>query len=242
MAAFLPLLTILGRCLRLGTRPGAAASRPRAARKVRRAPLLLLFLAAGCASAGPTVPADDHPPTGPAYQVIATWNNQVIFAPDPVHNGNPAPGLAGRLYLFGPQVDFPMEGDGGVVVDLYDESSGKPVMLEEWRFDKDTLKRLLRKDIIGWGYTLFLPWGTYRPDIQTVRLRLHYDAPGAASLYAESAPLTLSAGQDLQASSKSMPLSQAPNRGSGLRPAFATPGDAGPVVPAVAPGQAKPRG
>jgi hypothetical protein len=154
-----------------------------------------LLLSAGCTTLDPFVGTADGPPTGTVYQVVATWNPEVVFAPDPVHGGKPAPGLAGRLYLFGPQIDFPMQGDGALVVDLYNECGDKPVMLEEWRIDHDTLQRLLRKDMIGWGYTLFLPWGTYKPDLQRVRLRACYQPAKGAPLFADNGPMTLHTGE-----------------------------------------------
>jgi hypothetical protein len=130
--------------------------------------------------------------------VVATWNPQVVFTPDPVHAGEPTPGLVGRVYLFGEEIDYPEVGDGSIVVDLYDETSGAAakasVPLEEWRIDKVTLKRLKRRDAIGWGYTLFLPWATYKPEITTVRLRLRYVPTKGTPLYAESAPLAFSKG------------------------------------------------
>jgi hypothetical protein len=215
---------------------------------------LLLFLAAGCETTGTFICTGDQPPTGSVHQVVATWNNQVFTAPDPVHGGAAVTGLAGRLYLFGPQLDFPLEGDGAVVVDLYDPTSGTaapngtPVPLEEWRFDKDTLKRLERKDMIGWGYTLFLPWGTYRPEIKQVRLQVRYEPPGGSPLYDQSSPLRLIPAEDVKVTSKSVPLgapagaapaAASPQKDSGVRPVAAGPTDAGHVVPAVAPGVAK---
>jgi hypothetical protein len=123
--------------------------------------------------------------------VVATWNNRVVYAADPVHGGTSTPGLAGRVYLFGPQVDNPLAGDGSFVVDLYDDSGAKSVLREEWRFDRDTLQKLLRKDMVGWGYTLFLPWGTYKPDVQQVRLQVCYQPAKGTPLYAEGAKMAL---------------------------------------------------
>ena len=144
---------------------------------------------------GSLVSNEDAPPTDPACQVVATWNNQVLFTPDPTHNGEPTPGLAGRVYLFGQTVGYPVAGNGTMVVDLFDDArppAGKaPTPLEEWRIDKDTLQRLLRRDPIGWGYTLFLPWATYRPDITHVHLKLRYNPVNGSPLFASSAPLTL---------------------------------------------------
>lgn len=139
---------------------------------------------------GSLVPAGDGPPKGDVCQVAATWSNQVMFTPDPTHNGNPTPGIVGRLYLFGPTVGLPLGGDGSLVVDLYDEGQGpitpETLPLEEWHIDKDTLQRLQRRDFMGWGYTVFLPWGTYKPEISKIRLRVRYQPTNATPLYAES--------------------------------------------------------
>jgi hypothetical protein len=158
----------------------------------------LLVLNAGCVSMGTLLPCEDKPPTGDVYQVVAAWNNAVVFTPDPTHNGDPTPGIAGRVYLFGVHPGYPLAGDGSLVVDLYLDPPGtttpiagaKPV--ERWEIDKDTLQRLLRKDAIGWGYTIFLPWGTYRKDITQVRLRVRYQPVKGSPLYGETPRLTLS--------------------------------------------------
>jgi hypothetical protein len=142
------------------------------------------------------------------HQAVVTWDNHVVAAADPINGGEMQPGIAGRLYLFGPRIDFPMACDGSVVVDLYDEGNvgpdGGPRMLEEWRIDHDTMKKLLRQDMIGWGYTLFLPWATYRLDITQVRLKLRFDAVKGSSLYAEGSPLSLH--HDLPPGSAGVPV------------------------------------
>jgi hypothetical protein len=158
----------------------------------------------GCLSAGCATTDSAHfisaKPSGPPCQVVVTWNPQVVFNPDVVHGGAPTPALVGRLYLFGEEINYPLEGDGSVVVDLYDETPGpaaKPsTPLEEWRIDKDTLNRLKRRDPVGVGYTLILPWATYKPDISTIHLRLSYSPTKSKGfpLYADSAPLVLNRG------------------------------------------------
>src|SRR5262245_42339836 len=217
-----------------------------ARRLIAAAGLLVLTLATGCTTTAPFLAAVDAPPAGPVYQVVATWKNEVQYAPDPTHGGAMTPGLAGRLYLFGPQIDFPLEGDGSVVVDLYNESpgvaGGQPVMLEEWRLDHDTLQRLLRKDVIGWGYTLFLPWGTCRPDVTQVRLRLRYDPAHGSPLYTESGPLTVNAVQDFRVSNKDTPAASAAARGpaAAASPVAANPAAGSGVRPASAGEPARP--
>jgi hypothetical protein len=143
----------------------------------------------------PKTDKEDPMPHGQVCQIVATWNHQVAFVPDPVHGGAEAPGLAGRLYLFGPEISFPLIDDGSVVVDLYDDTKpageGQPIPLEEWRLDPATLKRLAKRDMIGWGYTLFLPWGTYKPEISQVHLKVRYVTAKGNPFFAESGPMTL---------------------------------------------------
>jgi hypothetical protein len=159
---------------------------------------VMLLGSCGCVAMDSFV-LDAAMPPGPhaAAQVIAMWCNQVATTPDPAHNGEPVRGLAGRVYLFGPNIDCPVTGDGSLVVDLYVEAvdhappAQSSAPLEEWRFDRDTLHRLLRRDAVGWGYTLFLPWSTYRPDITHVYLKVRYDPRTGGPLYAASARITL---------------------------------------------------
>src|SRR5262249_25133592 len=123
------------------------------------------------------------------------WNRAVVFTPDPANNGVSTPGLVGRVYLFGSDLGYPLVGDGSLTVALFDDSptpsGGVPVQLEEWRIDKDTLHRLLKRDTIGLGYSLCLPWGTYRPDIVNVHFKVRYEPCKGTPIYIENAPLTL---------------------------------------------------
>ena len=156
---------------------------------------LICLSSAGCVGLGDLVPTTDGPPTGKPCQVITNWNDQVVFTPDPTHGGAPTPGLACRLYLFGEQIGTPMACAGKVTVDIYDVSDpgkeAQPKLLEVLYIDKDTLHRLLRRDMIGWGYTLFLPWGTYNPQIKCVQLKLRYEPVNGTPLFTASKKLTL---------------------------------------------------
>jgi len=128
-------------------------------------------------------------------QIISTWKPEVLFVADPANQGKNSPGLAGRLYLFGKEVGMPMTCEGSLQVDLYDlgaVSNAPPVHLERWNFDSANLQRLVRKDPIGEGYTLFLPWGTYRPDVQRVQLKMQFDQGKGYPLYADTGPMTIS--------------------------------------------------
>lgn len=176
--------------------PQKVVARRASKRRWLAAALLLAAPAVGCESSKPWVDLgslSSH--TQPVCQVAATWSNQIVYTPDPVHNGVPSPGFAGRLYLFGEPVGAPLVGDGSLVVDLYDETNAGPdrpaVHLEEWQIDKDSLKRLLKRDPFGAGYTLFLPWGTCRPGVTKVSLKTRYERPGSTPLYAPNSTITL---------------------------------------------------
>ncbi len=161
-------------------------------RPMTAAGALLGLLLSGCLTLDAKV---KEAPTGTPVQAAATWQTYVLFASDPVREGATTPGLAGRLYLFGPQADFPLAAPGSVEVRLYPDPpnpAAPEAPLELWRLDADTLKGKLQRDAIGWGYSLLLPWGTYRPDLTHVRLTVRFDpATGAMPLYAQETHLSL---------------------------------------------------
>src|SRR5437870_13021486 len=82
-----------------------------------------------------------------------------------------------------------------MVVCLCDDTAGPAGKgaraLEEWQMDRQTLKRLQRRDAIGWGYTVFLPWATCKPEITRVHLKVRYVPSKGTPLYAASSPMTL---------------------------------------------------
>jgi len=145
--------------------------------------------------------------TAPVTHLLITWRNEVMFPPDVVHQGRPLPGLAGRLFLFSGDNGFPVRGDGEVQVELYDISDlpraeraslvagaptdGSKKLLERWCFDPESLKTLFQQDRIGWGYTLFLPWGSYRPDIRQVALKVCYLPKNSTPIYGPTSIVTL---------------------------------------------------
>jgi hypothetical protein len=153
---------------------------------------LLGLLLSGCVTLDAKV---KDAPCGTPVQAVATWQTYVLFGADPTREGASTPGLAGRLYLFGPQADFPLAAPGSVEVRLYPEPpnpAAPEAPLEVWRLDPETLKGTLQRDAIGWGYSLLLPWGTYRPDLTHVRLTVRFDpAKGGTPLSAQETHLTL---------------------------------------------------
>lgn len=182
--------------------------------------LLVALCFTGChhlAQFCPFLADPEGPPPGPVCKVVAMWNPQVAYSPDPVNGGTPGPGLAGRIYLFDQNIGHPQAGDGALIAELYDArpatNQGKPVLLEQWRFDPETVKRLLRKDTIGQGYTLFLPWGTYQPSINKILVKVCYQPAHGPPVYGDTAPITLQSerkGRDPATAALPMPKPVAP--------------------------------
>ena len=82
-----------------------------------------------------------------------------------------------------------------MTVELYNAGvqgpDGGPVLMEKWNIDPVTLKRLKRVDHFGCGYTLALPWGSYRPDVTDVHLRVCYQPRVGTPLYDDTGRLKL---------------------------------------------------
>jgi hypothetical protein len=136
-----------------------------------------MALCVGCQSAFVKVEKEkEKPPTGTVSQILPMWQKQVAWSPNPLNNGAPVAALTGRIYLMAADSSgTTLEGDGTLEVVAYDcADPAHPAAIEGWRFDQETLKRLLSKDGLGWGYSLIMPWGTYRPDFNRIRLSVSY--------------------------------------------------------------------
>ncbi len=129
-------------------------------------------------------------PTGKVAYITTQWESQVFQSANVVQNGEPFPCLAGRLHLFGPEPKFPITGEGTVSVKMFVpgfvDAHGKPKPYESWNLIPEDLKKGLRKDRFGWGYTLLLPWTYYRPDITKVELVLCYTPKEGPPLYSRT--------------------------------------------------------
>ena len=81
-----------------------------------------------------------------------------------------------------------------MIVYLYNDMPDVPekdVVLEEWVFSTKLMKELQRHDPIGWGYTVPLPWYTYKPEITRVRLKVRFDRVGGSTpLYSDTVSLS----------------------------------------------------
>ncbi len=135
------------------------------------------------------------PPKLPASEMTVMWRNKVDYLPDPTHNGVMGAGLAGQLFLYGPNM-LPAVADGKLTVALYDETPRPPGqkanLPEGWEFTKDDLKKLVTMDErFGKSYALFLPWPTFRPDVTKVRIAVRYDPEQGHPLYASETKIAL---------------------------------------------------
>jgi hypothetical protein len=155
----------------------------------------LWLVSGGCATTNSNLA---KAPRGVPGQVVATWSKDVEFLPDRYNNGRLTPALCGHIYLVenGQAGPKPVTADGSLVVSLYTEQcktgpDGMPVPLEVWQITPECMSRVMTRDgFMGWGYTLNLPWNTYKPDISTVRLQVQYvpakDAKDPLPLFSDS--------------------------------------------------------
>jgi len=159
----------------------------------RLAAAVLVVLPAGCVALDKNPLAADGPPApGTPCQVASFWDTKVHLTPDPTHNGAATPTLAGRVYLEGPEIGIPMTGDGALAVVVYDGSTPitpDAVPLQAWQFDPVTLHRLLKKDVVGWGYTLPLVWPDLPRNLARVQLRVCYQPAKGTPIYSDSPPM-----------------------------------------------------
>ena len=184
-------------------------------------------LFAGCVTAGSTpvtttsnsIPTPSPSPPPPpvarapvgeqARQAHIAWENHVMTAADTQNGGRPLPGIAGRLYLFGENVGYPLRSGGTVTVVMHEvKKDGSLKQLADWTIDPVTLQRLGRKDMVGWGYTLFLPWESHNPEIRRVQLQAKFTQDGSTNpLFTPASTVTLNPeGPPPEITTKSFPV------------------------------------
>ncbi len=163
--------------------PESTAGNRKARRFARPLPLGLFVLTSlvGCQTLDPGLARFpwSEAPKGEVTQVVTIWADGIVAHPDPARGGLPTPGLAGRVYLFGHNKGEPVAAEGGLCVHLYDDAqppSDQPAPREVWNIDQENLNLVLTKDLLGWGYNLWLPWSNYRADIRKVTLVVQYKA------------------------------------------------------------------
>lgn len=140
------------------------------------------------------------PFTGPRpVKLVPLWHPSIIEAPDPMRGGAMNPGLAGRLFMYGPN-DTLGYFEGTLTLIAHDISPGPngqprpPVFLDQWQWPAEVLRVLQKSDMVGEGYTLFCPFqsGALRPGITRVQLQVAFQSPGCqVPLYSDPAPISL---------------------------------------------------
>jgi hypothetical protein len=188
-------------------------------------PKFIAFLTSNGLTATPAKP-------GEAARLTVGWKHSIAFAPDPVHGGEPIPGLVARVWLFGPDDGSassdgdsrregvsdkpgyhgnPLNPDGELLAGVWDLSpkatGGAPKLLELWHIDREAAKKFCRKDSIGDGYTLFLPWSTYNVDLKQVNVMLRFNSADGRSLASAPQTLTLDHSATLQRAADKLGIS-----------------------------------
>lgn len=173
---------------------------PTSLKKSRR--LLLAFLALsvmplGCVSMSEWWSAKKGDPAeipAPARMMVY-WAPNVGFAPDAHQDGRPVAGFAGRLFLFTKGDGGTLPPDGTLTVTVHNpkerDEDGDLKAVQFWTLPPKTLKKLVTEDLFGQSVSLFLPWMTYRPDIDQVVLRAKYVTKSGVPLFHNSGLLRL---------------------------------------------------
>jgi len=150
---------------------------------------------------------------GEAARLTAAWNNKVIYAPDPVHGGEPVPGLLAKLWLFGTVESIPITPDGEIVVGMWDLSAkangGQPALVELWHIDRETAKKFRKADFMGGqGYTIFLPCSKYHVDLKQVNVVARYNGSDGRCLVAAPETLTIDHSATLQRAAEKLGITR----------------------------------
>ena len=131
--------------------------------------------------------------TGIPCRIATRWNHDVQFPSDTV-SGKPLPTIGGRVSLFGTDLVTPVIAEGSMMVYMYDDmpdAKNREEPIEIWVFRDDDVHRLRKKDAVGWGFTIPLPWQTYRPDLTHVKMKVRFDRVGGKEpIWSEAIPVT----------------------------------------------------
>ncbi|MCE9530041.1 MAG: hypothetical protein K8T89_02715 [Planctomycetes bacterium] len=167
----------------------------------------------GCFALGKTSIHKEEPKAGQQGRLVSAWENKIVYAPDASRGGETIPGLTGRVYLFGPDLNAPYLGDGKLLIDLFDATphgqGAPPKMIEHYIYPADVLQKLTKKDVFGDGYTLFLPWATYRPDISHIYILMRYDTVKGEQFFHQSGTFSVDHGETVERVKKGMSVTNA---------------------------------
>jgi hypothetical protein len=133
-----------------------------------------------------------------------------MLAPDTLHGGSLNEGIVGRVYLVTPDsktshdssgvpkeiFGVPFITSGSLQVDLFDHTprgnDEEPKAIERWIFDAETLSKFEKTDTFGPGYSLFLPWSRYGPDITKILMQAQFTpSDGREPLFCQSGVIAI---------------------------------------------------
>ena len=158
-----------------------------------------LLSSAGCQSLGDMNFfgwGEEKAPTKKPTQLYALWQEGVDVQLDNRQGGMAVPGFAGRVIFQSPSAGRFSETvavEGTLLVSLYaDGPQQNPQQpLETWTIKPEHMPQLLKKDLAGWGYALWLPWNTYNPAIRSGRLTVQFTTKEGDVLRGEPSQLLL---------------------------------------------------
>lgn len=132
----------------------------------------------------------------PVSVVLTSWDSHVYVTRDEANGKKRLPGLAGRLMLFSEGSTNLVEATGEVRVQVFDVTNlgpeDEPIFKAQWDLDPHALKKLRKEDRFTDGYTIFLPWDTFSPDIKQVLVQTYYyPKKGVPPIYSDPQTLTL---------------------------------------------------
>ncbi len=137
----------------------------------------------------------------PVSHVLSRWENNVRTTSNNQAGGAPLVGLAGRVYLMDESTGQGVSAQGDLLVQLYDMTNvgpnSPPQKILEVLYDPASLKQVKRKDLIGEGYTLFLPWENYNPAVKKVQVQVSYQPKNAAAHFSDPTVVSLQTEQPL---------------------------------------------
>ncbi|MFO0813193.1 MAG: hypothetical protein U0796_08245 [Gemmatales bacterium] len=139
---------------------------------------------------------EEKAPTGKPTEVVAFWQEGVDVQLDPRQGGVPIPGFSGRVLFHHQKPGKPAETvavTGTLLISLYDDRphQGPAQPLETWKILPEHMPQLMRKDLSGWGYALWLPWNTYNPNMRSCRLTVEFTTADGNVLRSEPTPILI---------------------------------------------------
>lgn len=132
----------------------------------------------------------EKPPVGKPTEIGAIWQDGVDVQLDGQNGGQPTAGFAGRIFFTQARDGQPGQtvlGNGSLQIQLFDDrpTQGPAAPLETWTILSEHQGPLVKKDLVGWGYSVWLPWNTFSRDIRTVRMIVLYTDKDGSSLRSE---------------------------------------------------------